>query len=43
MLIMYRSLDVPMEECAAYEQVSVGESHYELVESKININNDKST
>ncbi len=31
MLLMYRSLEVPMEECAAYGQVSVVDSHYETV------------
>ncbi len=32
MLLMYRSLEVPKEECAAYGQVSVGgDSHYETV------------
>ncbi len=31
---MCRSSEVPVEECAAYGQVSVGESHYESVERK---------
>ncbi len=32
-----------MEECAAYGQVSVGESHYETVERKSGTYEDKET